>query len=29
MDNQWPTILREALKIKVRVFSREPGVKTR
>jgi hypothetical protein len=29
MDTQWPTILREALKIKVRVFSREPGVKTR
>jgi hypothetical protein len=29
MDTQWPTILREALKIKVRVFSQEPGVKTR
>lgn len=26
MDAQWPKILREALKIKVRVFSREPGV---
>ncbi len=26
MDAQWPRILREALKIKVRVFLREPGV---
>ena len=26
MDAQWPMILRKALKIKVRVFSRDPGV---
>ena len=29
MDAQWPTILREALKIKVRVFPRESGVNPR
>lgn len=28
MDAQWPRILREALKIKVRVFPREPGMES-